>query len=198
MPDTGAPWNLPYPSGTGLVRDAPQNFEDLAVATAAGLDDARNEGLGPNVVQILKTDVFSTTSTTYVDVTGLEVTITPSAVDSKVFILADIKFSFSDTLNANVYFRITGGADTEDYVGDADGSRVQAATGMGRVADFHRLLNNATLSFVDSPATVSPVTYKIQALVSTGTGFVNRTGADGNSTQFGRFASSMTAIEVKA
>jgi hypothetical protein len=37
MPDTGAPWNLPYPSPSDLVRDAPQAFEDLAVATAAGL-----------------------------------------------------------------------------------------------------------------------------------------------------------------
>jgi hypothetical protein len=38
MPDTGSPWNLPYPSDTALVRDAPDQFEDLAVATAAGLN----------------------------------------------------------------------------------------------------------------------------------------------------------------
>jgi hypothetical protein len=56
MPDTGAPWNLPYPSPTDLVRDAPQAFEDLAVATAAGLDDAGSEGIGPNVVMAQKTD----------------------------------------------------------------------------------------------------------------------------------------------
>lgn len=38
MPDTGAPWNLPYPSPSGLVRDAPVVFEDLAEAVSDGLD----------------------------------------------------------------------------------------------------------------------------------------------------------------
>jgi hypothetical protein len=30
MPDTGAPFSLPFPSASDLVRDAPQAFEDLA------------------------------------------------------------------------------------------------------------------------------------------------------------------------
>ena len=30
MADTGAPFNLPYPEPSGLVRDAPQAFQDLA------------------------------------------------------------------------------------------------------------------------------------------------------------------------
>ena len=51
MPDTGAPWNLPYPSPSDLVRDAPQAFEDLAVATAAGLDAA-----GPDTIERTGTD----------------------------------------------------------------------------------------------------------------------------------------------
>ena len=40
MPDTGAPWNLPYPAPSGLVRDAPAAFEDLADAVAAKLTAA--------------------------------------------------------------------------------------------------------------------------------------------------------------
>jgi hypothetical protein len=42
MPDTGSPWNLPFPSDTALVRDAPEQFEDLAVATAAALTTSAN------------------------------------------------------------------------------------------------------------------------------------------------------------
>jgi hypothetical protein len=38
MPDTGAPWNLPYPSPSAFVRDAPEQFEDLAEAVADGLN----------------------------------------------------------------------------------------------------------------------------------------------------------------
>ena len=38
MADTGAPWNLPYPLPTDLVRDGAQAIQDLAEATADGLD----------------------------------------------------------------------------------------------------------------------------------------------------------------
>jgi hypothetical protein len=37
MPDTGAPYFLPWPDSTDLVRDAPQAFEDLATATATAI-----------------------------------------------------------------------------------------------------------------------------------------------------------------
>lgn len=40
MADTGAPWNLPYPLSTDLVRDGAQAIEDLAEATATGLSAA--------------------------------------------------------------------------------------------------------------------------------------------------------------
>jgi len=40
MPDTGAPWNIPYVDPTDLVRDYPQASEDLADAIADGLDAA--------------------------------------------------------------------------------------------------------------------------------------------------------------
>jgi len=38
MPDTGAPWNIPYVAGTDLVRDWPTDSQDLAEAIADGLD----------------------------------------------------------------------------------------------------------------------------------------------------------------
>jgi hypothetical protein len=40
MPDTGPPWNLVYPSDTALVRDAPEQFEDLADSVVLGLNEA--------------------------------------------------------------------------------------------------------------------------------------------------------------
>ena len=38
------------------------------------------------VIQTVKTDVFSTTSTSFVDVTGLTASITPSATSSKILV----------------------------------------------------------------------------------------------------------------
>jgi len=40
MPDTGAPWNIPYADPTDLVRDWPALSEDVAEAIADGLDVA--------------------------------------------------------------------------------------------------------------------------------------------------------------
>lgn len=40
MPDTGPPFNLPFPAPSDLVRNAPDQFEALANATASALSSA--------------------------------------------------------------------------------------------------------------------------------------------------------------
>jgi hypothetical protein len=42
MATTGAPWNLPYPVSTDLVRDGAVAIENLAEATATQLDTTKN------------------------------------------------------------------------------------------------------------------------------------------------------------
>jgi hypothetical protein len=42
------------------------------------------------VVQTTKTDTFTTTSTSFTDVTGLSVSITPSSASSKILIFSEI------------------------------------------------------------------------------------------------------------
>ena len=56
MPDTGAPWNIPYVAGTDLVADWPTDSQTLAEAIADGLDAA---GGIVQVVQTVKSDYFS-------------------------------------------------------------------------------------------------------------------------------------------
>jgi hypothetical protein len=81
--DTGAPWLLPYPEDTDLVRDGAADIEALAVAAAAGLSTA------DNIKQIVSaTDVTlrSTTSTSFVD--GLlDITVTPLVDASTLFVI---------------------------------------------------------------------------------------------------------------
>lgn len=148
------------------------------------------------VVNANKSDTFSTTSTTFADVTGLSCTITPSASTSQVFIMA--------TLNcfagSGGYFnaRLVRGT-TAIAVGDAAGSRPQASFGgffNNQYADTRSIM------WLDSPATTSATTYKVQVQLvvgsSTPTIYVNRTGADTNDSFNTRTVSSLTVLEVTA
>jgi hypothetical protein len=199
MPDTGAPWNIPYVDPTDLVRDYPQASEDLADAIAAGLSAAGAEGIGPNVVQTVLLAPFTTTSTSFTTITGLTASITPSSDTSKILVIADVKIS-ADTTNRSIYVRLAGGNATT-YVGNADGSRVRAASGVQDSQndfDFSRSPMATPIMYLDSPGVDTAVTYSIEIACNAGTAFVNRSGQDANSTLFGRHASSITVIEVQA
>jgi hypothetical protein len=192
MADTGAPWNIPYVEPSDLVRDYPAADEAQALAIAAGLSDALAAGIGDNVVQAVKTDTFSTTSATYVDITGLEVTITPTVNTSKILIVSTV--NIGGVAGEAAYVQLLRDS-TALFIGDAASSRVRA-TVMGRLTD---VADPASVIFVDSPGTDLAVTYKLQARRGSGsTAFINRSSADADNAAAGRLASSLIAIEVKA
>ena len=199
MADTGAPWNLPYPLGTDLVRDGAQAIQDLAEATATGLSNIPVlAGIGSNTVQAVKLNTFSTSSATFTTVTGLTVTITPSSASARVLILVNAHMSATGTNAEGTHIRIDGG-NSATFIGNADGSRVRAAgTFQNALSEFNitRAAVPMGLMYLDSPATASPVTYEVQMRVSSGTAFFNRPTTDANSAAFGRVASSIIAIEV--
>jgi hypothetical protein len=193
MPDTGAPWNIPYVDPTDLVRDYPQASEDLADAVAAGLTAAGNAGIGSNVVQTVKTDTFTTTSTTFTAVTGLTATITPSSATSKILVVGYWVIGNSD-LNRSVATQILRGA-TVLFVGDADGSRVQATAGLTSPAVSGQF--GFSPVFLDSPGVATAVTYSVEMRRGTaGTAALGRDGFDGNNVDNVRLPSSLTLIEV--
>ena len=74
--------NINTPDGTGSI-----TF-DRPIITASGV----GAGKIVQVVQAVKTDVFSTNSTSYVDITGLSATITPSAATSKILITGCLSY----------------------------------------------------------------------------------------------------------
>ena len=196
MPDTGAPWNIPYVETTDLVSDWPADSLALANAIDAGLDAAGNAGIGSNVVQTVKTDTFTTTSSTFVDVTGLTATITPTTASSKILVVAQITASASGV----VFLKIAGG-NSAAYVGDAAGSRIRTVAFLQSTGDRVDASAYAqTIVYLDSPSTTSPTTYSAQvALNSGGTlAVVNRSQFDTDNTTYGRGASSITVIEVAA
>jgi hypothetical protein len=196
MATTGAPWNLFYPLGTDLVRDGAGDIQQLAEGVAAGLTLA-NTGIGTNAVQAVKTDVFTTTSTTYTDVTGLAATLTPGTATSKVLIIVQVVMFDNNGVGANVSL---SGGNSATYIGDADGSRVRAAFGFNQTSSFPELAVPGSVVYLDSPASTSPVTYQVRmrAGLSGGTVGINRSRTDGNNAANSRSASSITVIEVAA
>lgn len=202
MPDTGAPWNIPYVESTDLVSGWPADSLALANAIDAGLDAAGSPGIGSNVVQTTKNNAFSTTSSTFVPVTGLTATITPSSATSKILVIVDIFLSTDNSSGSGggAFARLTGG-NAANYIGAADGARTRTTSAYWYSENLEGRLRgqSATIVYLDSPATASPVAYGVDVARSVGgTVFVNRVGADASSALRPAAASSITVIEVAA
>lgn len=156
-------------------------------------------GLGKvlQVGSVTKTDTFSTNSTSFTDVTGLSINITPSSTASKIFVLMDVKVGTDNTVAA--FLRLMRDS-TAIYVGDAAGSRQRASWTTGDDPVSNSVLYQACAFHLDSPATTSAITYKVQMLSepsgNTGTVYVNRQGEYLDNNQFATTASSLTVVEI--
>jgi len=194
MADTGAPWNIPYVEPADLVRDYPAADEAQALAIAAGLT-TRKFG---QIVQTVKTDVFSTTSTSFTTVTGLTASITPTATSSRVLIVVQIAGSAG--ANTSLLYRLSGG-NSATYVGDTAGSRLRAIAEFserGTNFDAQHILMSGAAIYLDSPNTTSATTYGVEVRVSRNgaSSSINGTGNTTDSNAYTRGASSITVIEV--
>ena len=149
------------------------------------------------VVSSQKTDTFTTTSTSYVDVPSLSVSITPSSASNKVFVLATIALG-ADYYHA--YARLMRDS-TAIAIGDAAGNRDATSLGWNSTLvnanDDYNIMTQPII-VLDSPATTSATTYKIQCRAydaSYGIS-VNRTWLDSDTVNYVRVPSSITVMEV--
>jgi hypothetical protein len=149
------------------------------------LFDGLPAGIGSNVVQAVKTDTFTTASASYVLVTGLSVSITPSTATSKVLVIVSVFASNTSTAN-NSLFRLY-----RDATSINEGA--SGYTAYVRETNANHLTHWGAV-FLDSPASASATTYSVEARASDGTVTVNRRGGDTE----GAGVSSITLIEVAA
>ena len=151
------------------------------------------------VKQTVKTDSFSYTGTTsFVDVTGLSASITPTSTSSKILVLYDLNWA---TEEGHVDCRLMRDS-TMIKVGDTAGNRTRATghwhDGGDQSGDKYDIVQTSG-TFLDSPATTSSVTYKMMVGTPNSSSYnvmVNRSGHDSNSTWEGRTASTLTVMEV--
>lgn len=147
------------------------------------------------VVQTVKTDTYSSApGAVWTDITGLSVAITPSSSSNKVMIF----FSVHGTTANLSYVRIVRDS-TAIGIGETSGSRVSCTVGsFSNTGDNNRCYEFGT-NFLDSPATTSSVTYKLQVQCETSnTFYLNRSIADQNNTAGFRPISQITVMEIKA
>jgi len=150
------------------------------------------------VVSTTKTDTFSTTSGSLVDVSGFNVSITPSSSSSKILVTGGLCWGSSDTTPYLVRFVLLRNS-TQICIADAAGSRSRGTLGSQGVYDTDHTLW-APINFLDSPSTTSSTTYKMQVVAESGrTVWVNRGAeSDGDLPITARFTSTITVMEVAA
>jgi hypothetical protein len=175
----------------------PATFVAGNVLTAAQMNNLRGAFRILQVIQTVKTDTFTTTSTSFVDITGLTATITPSATTSKILIVGQVAMGGTAATRSMGFLQLAGG-NAGTYIGDAAGSRIRSVFGGLDVPDNANFLYSFPIVYLDSPATTSATTYKIQMKVSANTGYINRSEADSDDGQRARGASSITVMEISA
>ncbi len=173
----------PYVESSDNVADYP----GVSLALANHIDGL-DIGKVLQVVSETKTDTFSTSSSSFVDLTGLTATLTPSSTSSKVLINVVIYFGASVD-NTSAKFNLLRGS--TNIAQPSGGSEL--ATAFGGSITAAAAMTAAPISFLDSPATDSAVTYKIQAAAASATIYVNR-GNNANRTSI----STITLMEISA
>lgn len=171
---TAAFWNL-------QVRDNMANLRAIANVNVAALTT-------PLTMSSVATDTFY-------DATGLSVNITPTATSSRILVSVNLSVVIAGGADARIYFRTLRDA-TAVGVGDAAGSRNRSNKNLyiGNLTQEHCV----SWSFIDSPATTSQITYKVQyAKGATAlNAYLNRTGGDADLVGQARSSSAIVVQEI--
>jgi len=184
--------NPPVATSTDVVMEVPA-YDGAKVLTN------KSPGTVLQVVQAFKSDPWSTTATTFVDVTGLSVTITPTSSTSKFYVATYLgRVSVSGSSWYSTAWRLTRNG-TAIGVGDAGGVKYQSGINITHYDSNYD--GNGSMFYLDSPNTLSPITYTVQtAGHGSGTLLLNYSEADQNSAvgYSARAASNLVIMEIAA
>lgn len=154
------------------------------------------------VAQSFKTDTFSLTSQSYINVTGLTVSITPTTNTSKILIMMNVAFSGRAQLDSLYAAFGKNSSVITASIGDAASLRPRATLSSfpGDALYVDNYQAQATQMYLDSPATTSSITYSVMMRTANGnTMYVNRTYTDRDTANYdGRWTSSIVVMEVAA
>ena len=161
----------------------------ISVSGSIGAVTVSRSGAG--LVQIQSTtlnSLFSTSSTTFTNVTGLSATIIPSSTSNKILVTVNLFFGTDSDAALTVFNLVRNSTNIS-----------QPATTpafSGTAGCFIAISDNTfpvSFSYLDSPATTSATTYKVQTKTNSGTLYFN-----GRQTGDSAYTSTITVMEISA
>ena len=178
--------------------------------------DTLATGVGGKILQVVRTfkgDGFTTASTSFTDITGLSVTITPTAASSKIFLICTMGAAGTRQSNLDygngirVMRSIAGGTFSNDNKlnGAADGNRERISyKGVGWSYNNDHMPGGLGFSGLDDPtySVGNAIIYKVQVAVQSGSYpfLLNKNSAniDNSTIAQSRSQTSLTVMEVAA
>jgi hypothetical protein len=167
------------------------NNQSLTAVTSAGLPS----GTVLQVVQGVKSDTSVLTSTTFTDI-GLSANITPSSASSKILVSVQLWGYSGHYVSPNRLMRGT----TQIGVAPNAGNRPSTALPFSLPPSGDGPITVATVQVLDSPATTSQITYKVQSAAradGTQSSYINRSESDRDTASYDpRTVSYITLTEI--
>jgi len=189
-------------TGTAItLGDSGDTFTVPSGATIVNSGTATGFG-GGKVLQVVTssdvTDMHTSTSTSWVDITGLSVSITPSATSSKVLVVTQVAFGNDNSYPT--FGQILRGS-TAIGNGVATGNWQECGLFFTSSSTTHMHINTSVI--LDSPSTTSSTTYKVQwknqdSAGSSATMTLNSSRSTSNSDWNPRTASRIMVMEIGA
>jgi len=201
-------YNWSTPDDTSLIKDGAAAIRTLGSAIDTSLVDLKGGTTGQVLSKATNTDLdyswitpaaagtvvkvqstvitssaFRTTSTSFVDVTNYSVSITPTANTSKILIIASYSLNQEGAVGVQAITRLL-----RDSTAIVDPVNTHTATN-------NSIIRSNSFTYLDSPATTSAITYKIQ-LKSTNAAEGAIMGSNYNLSPV--YPYSITAIEIGA
>jgi hypothetical protein len=147
------------------------------------------------VSQSTLTSRVTTTSATYSDV-GLSASITPFSANSKILVMVNLGGTGAQSSAGVLGVKLLRGSTTL-ITGDVLGSAAQTTFGVGGFGDGNSNNGSQTFCYLDSPATTSSTTYKIQFASTYNSLSVSINGSIGSAGSYNlATAATITLIEV--
>jgi len=147
-----------------------------------------------NTYQATKTGTQSIYNNSFQDISGLSITLTPTSSSSKFLLMAHVSLMAADD---GGLLRFSGG-NSGTAIGDAAGSRPRVYSAGGRFLSGDIDSRSVTMVYIDSPATTSSTTYKVQCRSDLNDyTHINRSYIDPNDSDRGfRAFSVLTIMEI--
>ena len=152
-----------------------------------------------HVVQVLsatKTNTQNINGTSFVEISDLSVTITPSSSSSKILVIVDVHYGSSNS--GYPAFKLMRGT-THISVADTQSTGIEASFGhANNFSSAEYRLFSAHHNYLDSPSTTSATTYSIQGSpmrTSSQTLYINRAITLGDENQMAA-TSTITVMEI--